>query len=246
MSKNTIKNFSEFLNHAITLIDECVYQSGYITCDIDGTCNYRDNPTYTQLRGGVFGANKCTYMLDWDTRSNGAFSASIKYLKEIKQTREKNTMNMSNLKHGQVVELRSGVKMSIDNFNFRQPIVCNTCGFKGFQFWFYDGQSFMEAGYTKHDCPAEKYEIVGKLQQDIGINESRTSKLIHVGDRVRIHNYKSEFKHGEPDYDYKVFTVIYNKGTFAFTNELIYMPAYGYDLSTGEMYDIEILPREER
>jgi hypothetical protein len=64
---------------------------------------------------------------------------------------------------------------------------------------------------------------------------------IYERDIVRISNLKKIFKYGNPEIDWRVFTVEYNRYTWSFNNSIIYMPLSDYDTSTGESYDIEII-----
>jgi uncharacterized phage protein (TIGR01671 family) len=64
---------------------------------------------------------------------------------------------------------------------------------------------------------------------------------IFESDIVRIHNHKEDWKHGEPDFDWRVFEVQWNKCTFCYNNDAIYMVFSDYNNRTLEPYDIEVI-----
>ena len=68
---------------------------------------------------------------------------------------------------------------------FRQPLQCNICKTKGFQYWEFNGQEFVPDGFDQCPCgenPA--FEIVGGTQQYTGL-EDKNGKPIYDGDMVR-------------------------------------------------------------
>ncbi len=71
--------------------------------------------------------------------------------------------------------------------------------------------------------------------------KDKNKKEIWEGDIVRIHNYSTIWKYGEPAIDWKVFEVKYNQYLWAFNNEVIYMPISNYDITSGEPYRIEVI-----
>lgn len=55
---------------------------------------------------------------------------------------------------------------------FRQPLQCNICKTKGFQYWEFNGQEFVPDGFDQCPCgenPA--FEIVGDIQQYAGLKD---------------------------------------------------------------------------
>ena len=88
---------------------------------------------------------------------------------------------------------------------FRALTYCVTCGEHGFQFWSWNGQQFVEGGYTcVCDCPV-KAEMSGELQQHTGLKDKNCNEiyegdvLIDDAQRVRVVMF-----------DYAAFKVMWN------------------------------------
>ena len=54
-------------------------------------------------------------------------------------------------------------------------------------------------------------------------------------------NLKIGWKYGEPEINWRIFEIEWNRYTWAFNNLAIYKPLSDYCLETGEKYDIEII-----
>ena len=67
---------------------------------------------------------------------------------------------------------------------FRVPIKCNICNVKAFQYWEWNGQQFIECGYGKCKCIKSAFEIVGDVEQSIGLHDSKGVEIFE-GDIVR-------------------------------------------------------------
>lgn len=68
----------------------------------------------------------------------------------------------------------------------------------------------------------------------------KNGKEIYEGDVVRIHNYSTKWD-SEPQMDWRVFSIVYNKCTWSLQNSKIYTPLADYDTNTLEPWDIEII-----
>lgn len=64
---------------------------------------------------------------------------------------------------------------------------------------------------------------------------------IYEGDVVRVANYQTDWKRGEPDFDWRVFEIQWNRYTWAFNNSVMYSPLSDYDTGTADPYDIEVI-----
>jgi uncharacterized phage protein (TIGR01671 family) len=80
----------------------------------------------------------------------------------------------------------------------------------------------------------------GVLLEYTGLKD-KNGKEIYDGDVVKIHNLQTEWKHGEPEIDWRILAVEWNQYTWAFNNSVCYRPLSNYDLKTLEDYDIEII-----
>jgi len=91
--------------------------------------------------------------------------------------------------------------------------------------------------HNHYDSIIVKPETIGQLTNlDIGKDIE-----VYEDDIVRIHNYDQRWKHGEPDFDWRVFRVVRNQHVWAFENKAIYMPCSNYDTSTGMPYEISLI-----
>lgn len=66
-------------------------------------------------------------------------------------------------------------------------------------------------------------------------------KEIYEGDIVKVHNMDKTFKNAEPNFDWRIFEIIWNKCTWAYSNSVLYVPMSDYDLSTAKPLEIEII-----
>lgn len=70
--------------------------------------------------------------------------------------------------------------------------------------------------------------------------KDKSGKDIYGGDIIRIANLNRSWKH-TPKIDWKIFEVKWNVYTWAFKNDVLYMPMSSYDINDGSEFDIEIL-----
>jgi uncharacterized phage protein (TIGR01671 family) len=64
---------------------------------------------------------------------------------------------------------------------------------------------------------------------------------IYEGDIVRVSNLDIDWKHDEPDCDWRVLEIEWNRYTWAFNNSVIYQPLSDYSNRTADRYDIEVI-----
>ena len=72
---------------------------------------------------------------------------------------------------------------------FRIPIVCSNCKHRGFDYWKWNGQKFIKAGYDPCDCEKSAYEVVGDPQQCLG-QPDENNVVIYAEDRVKVSNFE--------------------------------------------------------
>lgn len=105
-----------------------------------------------------------------------------------------------------------------------------------------DVHEWGEGGYWRAfrlECFGDLLTSNHPVMQYTGLKDKNDVE-IYEGDVVRIHNLTENWKRGEPDFDWRVFKIIYNRFVWAFENPVMYMPMSTYKDRGGEFYDYDI------